>query len=157
MQSLSQTTNSNPTQACAEELLDALPPMIRFVRKHMRRGTDMGLSMPQFRTLALLRAFPNTNLSLVAEHLGASLPTASRMVTCMVSKGFIRRRECAGDRRNVELVLTGRGAEIMNKSRKSAQAQLVRELRSLSSADQRTVIHAMKLMQKVFNPAVDGN
>ena len=39
-----------------------------------------GLSVPQFRALALLSRNPTASLSMVAEHLGSSQPGASRLI-----------------------------------------------------------------------------
>src|SRR4051812_50176626 len=95
---------------CAEALLDVLPPVTRVVRRHMRSNKSRGLSLPRFRTLALLRAAPSANLSAVADFLGASLPTASRIVSGLVAKGFVVRREHADDRRPGGLGATPPGA-----------------------------------------------
>ncbi|HMB94875.1 MAG TPA: MarR family transcriptional regulator [Tepidisphaeraceae bacterium] len=111
-----------------------------------------GLSVPQFRTLVLLESSPTKNLSAVAEFLGVSLPTASRMVTCMVRKGFVHRRECPNDRRQVELVLTSRGAAIMEKSRRATQQEIARELQSLDQTDRDAIFRAMRMLQIVFKP-----
>src|SRR3954453_22111166 len=110
MQLLPKLTISSPTpERCAEALLDALPPVMRVVRRHMRSHRSRGLSLPQFRTLAFLRAVRSANLSAVADFLGAAPPTASRIVSGLVGAGLVVRREHADDRRQVELALTPRG------------------------------------------------
>src|SRR5947207_9419515 len=125
MQLLSDATNvAVSPETCAEQLLDALPPVMRVVRKHMRSHRSKGLSLPQFRTVGLLRAAPAVNLSAVADILGASLPTASRIVSGLVSRGFVNRKECPNDRRQVELALTNRGAAMIQSARSAARARL---------------------------------
>jgi DNA-binding MarR family transcriptional regulator len=141
-------------RACAEELLDALPPVMRFVRKHMRSHRAKGLSVPQFRTLALLRSAPATNLSAVAEFLGSSLSTTSRIVSGLVEKGFIRRCERAGDRRNVELALTPRGAAAVETSRRATMAQLAGELATLNESDRTILLRAMQSLHTLFAPGL---
>src|SRR2546423_12526881 len=86
------------SERCAEALLDALPPVMRVVRRQMRSHRSRGLSLAQFRTLALLRAARSANLSAVADFFGGSLPTASRVVSGFVGKGFVARRAGAEDR-----------------------------------------------------------
>jgi DNA-binding MarR family transcriptional regulator len=155
MQLLPESINDLSTaQRCAERLLNSLPPMIRFVRKHMRPHRSKQLSILQFRTLALLRSAPAANLSAVAEFLAASLPTASRVVTSLVSKGLVTRRECESDRRQVELMLTARGVASMDKARQSTQDQLARELVALSPADQVVLERALELLHAVFAPGL---
>jgi DNA-binding MarR family transcriptional regulator len=151
MQPLHDAIQSASSEDCAQELLLVLPPMMRFVRKHMRSHRG-GLSVAQFRTLILLESSPTKNLSAVAEFLGVSLPTASRIVTCMVGKGFIDRRECPEDRRHLELVLTTQGAAVMEKSRRATQQQLAQELNSLNDSQRCVILNAMYSLHAVFTP-----
>ena len=114
---------------------------MRVVRKHMRSNRSKGLSVPQFRSMVLLRDQPAASLSDVAEFLGASLPTTSRMVTCLVSKGFVTRVHCRDDRRCVRLSLTQRGITALEKSRAATAGQeLSRELASLNGDQRRTIL-----------------
>jgi DNA-binding MarR family transcriptional regulator len=151
MQPLHHAIQSASSEDCAQELLLALPPVMRFVRKHMRSHRG-GLSVAQFRTLVLLESSPTKNLSAVAEFLGVSLPTASRIVTCMVGKGFIDRRECPSDRRQLELILTSQGAAVMEKSRRGTQQHLAKELKSLGESDRCAMLKSMQLLHEVFAP-----
>src|SRR6478672_7299944 len=104
MQSLRVATNSasTPASECARELLDALPPVTWFMRRTMR-SYRKGLSLPQFRALVLIDREPAVSLSAVADHLGVSLPTASRTVAGLVRKGLLSREGCRTDRRQCEL------------------------------------------------------
>src|SRR5436190_24215904 len=101
------STSDGPA-GCARAVLDGMPPVMWFIRRQMRRHRTAGLSVPQFRALALLDRFPTASLSLLAEHLGSSQPSASRLVTGLVSRGFVTRKECVDDRRQVALPLTTR-------------------------------------------------
>jgi DNA-binding MarR family transcriptional regulator len=156
MQLLSDATNakSEPGCAnrCASEILDALPPVMRFVRKHMRSHRTKGLSLPQFRTLALLRSVPAANLSAVAEFLGASLPTASRIVSGLVSKGLVERAEHADDRRQLELVLTNRGSATVESAHRATRDELSRELETLSPQQRATLTRGMQSLRSLFVP-----
>ena len=160
MQLLSPTTNSRGTdplglpQECAEELLDALPPVMRFLRKHMRGSRDRGLSVPQFRAMVFLRTMPAAKLSAVAEFLGASMPTTSRIVSGLVNKGLVRRCERCNDRRCVELALTARGAQVAEKSHTATRALLASEFEALSEEDREALLRAMKSLRSLFAPSV---
>src|SRR6476661_7695030 len=111
MQSLSPTTEPVNSQACAAAILDSVPHLIWYVRRHMRRHRK-GLSVPAFRTLIKVETGNNVSVSCVAEHLGASLPTTSRIVAKLVSKGFLTRCDCSHDRRQIVLKLTPQGKAI---------------------------------------------
>src|ERR1700722_18906154 len=120
MQLLSLASNPPATaKVCAQELLDSLPPVMRFVRKLMRSHRSKGLSVPQFRALCLFRTVPDANLSAVADFLGASLPTTSRIVSGLVTKGFVHRHRSdqSKDRRCVKLSLTPKGRAAMENAR----------------------------------------
>ena len=152
MQLLHKTTQQASSASCAEQLLNALPAVMRFVRTHMRSNRNAGLSIPQFRTLVLLQSSPTINLSGVADFLGASLPTASRIISCLVSKGFVVRRESPCDRRQVELIVTSRGVAIMKQSRAATQERLAIEIETLSSSQRVAVLEAMSALHKLFVP-----
>jgi DNA-binding MarR family transcriptional regulator len=156
MQWLSDATHGKPDPACpdrcAPEILDALPPVMRFVRKHMRSHRTKGLSLPQFRTLALLRSVPSANLSAVAEFLGASLPTASRIVSGLVAKGLVEREEHADDRRQLELVLTNRGSATVESAHRATRDELSRELQNLSPQQRATLVKGMSALRSLFVP-----
>jgi DNA-binding MarR family transcriptional regulator len=150
MQLLSGTTGREGPEGCAQDLLEALPPVMRFLRKHMRCRRDRTISVPQFRTLALLGSAPSVNLSAVADTLDASLPTASRIVSGLVARGWVVRHECASDRRHVELSLTARGQQNLEMARAGAKEYLVQELSRLDAAEVRTISKAMGLLHSVF-------
>ncbi|HEY3241717.1 MAG TPA: MarR family transcriptional regulator, partial [Phycisphaerae bacterium] len=96
-------------ERCARELLAAVPAIMRFIRQEMRGHRQRPLTVPQFRSLVFLNMHEDASLSAVAEHVGLSLPAASRLVELLVKRGFIERRARSNDRRSVALTLTGRG------------------------------------------------
>jgi DNA-binding MarR family transcriptional regulator len=153
MQLLSVATKSdNSAQGCALELLDALPPLMRVVRKYMRSHRAHGLSVPQFRAMAFLRTTPAAKLSAVAEFLGASMSTTSRIVSGLVNKGLVRRDERCADRRCVDLALTPRGVSVTDKARRATQSQLARELEALTEDERQAVLLGMQLLRSLFAP-----
>ena len=79
---------------CVARVLEVSPPVVRVLRNLMRTNRLQGLSVPQFRALALLNRTPNASLSMVAEHVGSSLPAASRMVDGLVAETGFEERMC---------------------------------------------------------------
>jgi len=121
-----------------------------FLRYHMRRHRVQGLSVPQFRTLAQLKRFPQASLSAVAENLGSSAPTASRLVDGLVSKGLIARHSCSRDRRQISLMLTGKGRSVLNTALRETQSRLAAEIAVLGEAERTTIAEAMLLLHAIF-------
>ena len=109
--------------------------------------------MAQFQSLGRTGRPPQATLSAVAEHLGATLPTASRIVGGLVDKGFITRLDCRWDRRQVLLELTPRGKDILNKARKATQRHMEIELEKLSRPQHKALIGAAQVLKGIFGPA----
>jgi DNA-binding MarR family transcriptional regulator len=131
-------------------MLDGMPPVMWFIRRHMRRHRTRGLSVPQYRVLVLLEAHPYASLSAVADNLGLGLPATSRLVTGLVSKGLVSRCVCADNRRQVSLELTETGRVAMNANRADTLDRLTREIAHLSDEQRATVIESMRLLKDVF-------
>jgi DNA-binding MarR family transcriptional regulator len=155
MQQLLETTKSPLSVQCAREILDSVPPVIWFIRRQMRSYRS-GLSLPQFRSLARVNRPPQATLSAVAEHLGATLPTASRIVGGLVDKGLVARQDCRWDRRQVLLELTPRGRQVLVAAHKAAQEQMEVELTKLTPQERKSLIGATKILKSLFGPAKDG-
>jgi DNA-binding MarR family transcriptional regulator len=137
--------------ACARAMLDGLPTVMWFIRRQMRRHRTGGLSVPQFRALCLLDRFPTASLSLVAEHLGSSQPSASRLISGLVTRGFVTRRESTEDRRQIALVLTPRGRSVLAAAQRATQQQLAVEIQHLTPAERATIASAMTILLNVFD------
>jgi DNA-binding MarR family transcriptional regulator len=155
MQQLPGTTKSPLIVDCAREILDAVPPVMRFIRRQMRSHRG-GLSLAQFRSLVRVNQPPQATLSSVAEHLGATMPTTSRIVAGLVEKGLVDRQDCRWDRRQVLFELTPRGRDVLQTARKAAQKEMEVELEKLNSPQCKSLINATKIFKIVFGPALDG-
>ncbi len=93
----------------AEAVLEVVPSTMRAVRGRMREGRAEGVSVPQFRVLLFVGHHPGTDLSSVAEHLGASMPAASELVSRLVRDGLVVREPDPLSRRRVRLTVSPEG------------------------------------------------
>lgn len=152
MQQLPETTKSRSAEDCAREILDSVPCLTWFIRRQMRSHRG-GLSLAQFRSLVRVNQRPPASLSAVAEHLGSSLPTTSRIVTGLAEKGLMVRHGCIWDRRQVSLELTTKGREVLAAARKATQHCMELELNKLASAQRGQVVRAMRILRELFGPA----
>ena len=151
MQSLLSETNRRSSR-CAVKILDAVPPTTWFIRRQMRSNRK-GLSMLQFRALYYINANPATSLSSVAEHVGSSLPSASRLVAGLEAQDLVARRDSKDDRRQVKLAITAKGAAVMDAARGATLARLDEELSALDKEQRVLLGNAMDLLRRIFNPA----
>lgn len=149
MQRLSDATVDLTAQQCALDVLDAVPPVIWFIRQEMR-AYRKELSLAQFRALARVQRSPAVNLSAVADHLGCSLPAASRLVQGLVQQGLLKRTGCPKDRRQLELAITDSGLDVLTAAWSGTQDKLSQELEKLAPEQRRTVAEAMQSLKQLF-------
>lgn len=152
MQLLLDASKRPPTaDGCAAALLEALPAVMWFVRRHMRYHRTRGLSVPQFRTLVLLRRYPLASLSAVKDHLGSSLPTASRIVGGLVSKGLIKRKASQEDRRQISLELTERGNSVLDEAWQATRSVVAEKLGNLSDNQRASMMATLTTLAELFH------
>ena len=135
---------------CAHELMDTAPQIIQAIRVEMRRGRGSNISIPQFRTLRFIQCNPDSSLSNLAEHLGLTLPSVSKLVDGLVKQELVIRQESTADRRRLTLGLTQVGASIVNSAREGAKANLAKKLSDFSDGELETIYKAMKLLRQIF-------
>jgi len=135
---------------CARQLLDTTPQIMRFIRAEMRSHRGHDLSVPQFRTLTFVNRNPEVSLSNLADHLGLTLPSTSKLVDGLVNQKVVTRRESKEDRRRLTLALTKNGQDILRVAREATQNHLKDVLHELSADELSTIIRAMNLLQPLF-------
>ena len=94
---------------CAQEILEVVPAVMRTIRAELRRHRMADLTVPQFRTLAFIDHKADASLSDVAEHIGLTLPSMSKIVDGLVVRKLVTRQTHPTDRRRMTLALTTRG------------------------------------------------
>jgi len=148
------------SDACAREVLDVVPSVMQFIRTEMRSHRALGLSVPQFRSLVFIERTAGTSLNGVAAHLGLTPPSVSKLVDWLSTRGLVRRRESAGDRRRVTIEITAEGTRALTRARNAALKSLSRLLGSMTEGELSTVSRAMSDLRRIFaagtNPHSDG-
>jgi DNA-binding MarR family transcriptional regulator len=135
---------------CAHELMDTTPQIVQSIRVEMRHGRGSDISIPQFRSLAFVQRHPDSSLSNLAEHLGLTLPSVSKLVDGLVKQKLVTRKESTEDRRKLTLMLTQTGASIVDSARTGAKTNLAKKLGSLSEGELETVCQAMQILRPIF-------
>ena len=138
----------------AREVLEVVPLIMRTIRKEMRSRRSPDLSVVQFRTLLFLNRNPGASLSTVAEHLGLTLPTVSKMVDRMVANNLVTREDSSADRRRMTLTLTAKGQNLLAEARGGTLERLAGILEGLAPGEREVVHQAVQLLQGLFSPAV---
>jgi DNA-binding MarR family transcriptional regulator len=138
-------------QECARELLDVVPLIMRDIRTEMRSRRTAELTVPQFRTLLFVSRNTGSSLSQVADHIGLTLPSTSKLVDDLIKGDLMTRQEQTADRRRVSLAVTARGFTLLEASRKGTLAYLADKLEGISGAEKETILKAMKALRNVFH------
>ncbi len=141
------------TEECAHELLDVVPLVMRDIRAQMRSRRTPELTIPQFRTLLFVHRNAGASLSEVANHMGLTLPTMSKLIDDLLKKGMLTRAEHPVDRRRLQLVATSHGVTIMEASKRGTLSYLSGELEKLSAEDRHKIVEAMKTLRSIFKDA----
>lgn len=137
-----------------------VPSVMRFIRTEMRSHRALGLSVPQFRSLVFIERAAGTSLNVVAAHLGLTPPSVSKLIDGLSTRGLVKRRESAGDRRRVTIQITAEGMQALALARSAALKSLSRLLGSMSESELSTVARAMSDMRRIFaagaHPSSEG-
>jgi len=141
---------SAPGRRIAQQVIEAVPLVMRVIRDQMRRHRGLEVSVPQFRVLAFLRRTEGASLSEIADHIGLTPPTTCRMIDALVGRGLVERRGHPGDRRRLSLCLTSAGRKVHDTAMKAAQSYLARRLARLRPSERATISRAMALLREAL-------
>jgi len=123
---------------------------MRAIRAEMRRQRGWDLSVPQFRTLAYLNYYQGASLSDIAEFIGLTPPSMSKLVDGLVARQLVTRDFSTSDRRRVILALTPAGQATFQATRTATQAFLARRLAGLPAEERAVVTQAMQILRPLF-------
>jgi len=138
------------SQQCADAVLEAIPLIMRSIRKEMRSHRDSALSVPQFRALAFAGMNRGTTLSELAGHLGLRPPAASKIVDGLVESGLMDRQISHIDRRCICLALTSPGQTQLQRTRRMASECLAEMFVLLTATECEQITSVMLKLQDIF-------
>lgn len=133
--------------------MEAVPLVMRIIRAEMRSHRTPDLSVPQFRALGYLGRNPGCSLSDVAEHIGLTLPTISKLVDRLEAAEMVTRGDVSGDRRRLALRLTPRGEAALQAAASATRTRLAEMIAALSPNDRAQISAAMSTLLALFGPA----
>ncbi len=98
------------------------------------------VTLPQYRALVVLAAMGPQRAVSLAEALGVTPPTATRMCDRLVRKGLVRRRGARGDRREVRVSLTAAGQALVEEVTRRRRAEIESMLAKIAPEDQAAMV-----------------
>jgi DNA-binding MarR family transcriptional regulator len=147
-----ETDELAPMTGCAALLMDVAPLVMHRIRKEMRSQRMPNLSVPQFRVLIYLYRNEGASLSELADYIGLKLPSMSKTIDVLVTRGLVIRRVLPDDRRYVSLRLGARGLAELKRARRITEANLAEALAVLSSEQQTKIVEALRALRPIFAP-----
>jgi DNA-binding MarR family transcriptional regulator len=122
---------------------------------------ETGVSMSQFKLLyALHVAEEELSVKALSNHLGCSLPGASRGVEALLQRGLVERREDEEDRRMKRVRISPAGRDVIartNAIRLDALQQLLSELSDTERSDLATALSPILARDEVAACRPRGN
>lgn len=82
-------------------------------RGRAARDQSDGLTVPQYRLLSAVTESPTARSGELAERIGVSAPTTTRMLSGLERAGIVRRAVAPGDRRATTVALTAKGRRLL--------------------------------------------
>ena len=138
-------------EECVREVVDVIPFVMRALRAEFRSHRGQEINIPQFRSLMYLRRKPGASLTDVAEHLGITPPSTSKLIDDLVERGLVDRQASSIDRRKISLDLTAGGREMAESSFRATQAAYVDRFATLPAETLAIITQAMRDLQIIFS------
>src|SRR5512135_2389116 len=134
-------------QGAAQQVLEAVPLVMRTIRAQLRTHRRADISVPQFRAMAYIDRNDGVSLSDLAGHIGLTLPSMSRLIDGLVTRKLVLRTAHNRDRRRICLSLTPLGREELRAAHRYTEKYLGDTMSSLSEDDLRSITRAMQLLK----------
>jgi DNA-binding MarR family transcriptional regulator len=134
---------------------EALITAVRWAMAISVRAADQigDISAVQLRALTVLQENPGTNLNDLAQAMGVTVSTTSRLVDRLVAAGLVDRRPSPHTRREISLVLTPAGRGRLQRYDRLRLAEARASLEAVPPDERDAVISALQQLVRGAAPA----
>ncbi|MBB1154697.1 MULTISPECIES: MarR family winged helix-turn-helix transcriptional regulator [Amycolatopsis] len=136
-----------------DDEIERLRTQVKLLQRRLRReGMPVtGLTLTAFAVLGAIARSPETaQPRLLAEQLTMSSPNVSAALRELAADDLIARTKDPDDARKVRIVLTGRGREVVARSRRERDSWLGRAITALLDDEEQRVLRAAgELMERL--------
>ncbi|PQJ32657.1 MarR family transcriptional regulator [Nonlabens arenilitoris] len=136
-----------------------MPIARRLVTTLIKKGTEMtesvseivkqeGLTIQQFNVMRILRGRKGkaANLQEVSSKMIHSNSNTTRVIDKLISKDYVKRKQCPSDRRQIEITITDKGLQVL----KNLDADIdARELALIDNLDENQVKQVLEYLSKL--------
>ncbi|WP_249011041.1 MarR family winged helix-turn-helix transcriptional regulator [Conexibacter sp. DBS9H8] len=142
------TAATHPTAAPAPgEIVDAVLSASRVlvaVAARSLAAVAEEVTLTQYRSLVILASRGPQSVATLAEAVGVTAPTASRLSDRLVQKGLIDRRAAPHDRRAVRLGLTPAGRDLVDAVTERRRGEIAALLEAVPPQGREPLVHALR-------------
>ena len=137
-------------QNLSNSILETSPRIVKFLREQMRKLAKDELTVPKFRVLLKLVRESTITHQEVAEWMGITAPTLTRMVDTLVKRKLVKRIKDNKDLRRTLLSATPAGQKLHQLYREEAQKQLLLKMKNLSAEEKEKIADGFTILAGVF-------
>lgn len=137
-------------QEIAESIIENIPLVTRLLRRQMRSHVKNQLTIPQFRLLLRLSQQPSSQSEL-AEWLGVTAPTMSKMIDSLLKNKMLTRQYQEKDRRKQKIELTIVGKKLIQKQQKFATKMFLKKIEKLTKNEKEKLKDGLEILIKLVN------
>lgn len=139
---VTRTGDGPPDEAFTDAVVTASRVLVAIAARSMTVAE--GVTLPQYRTLVVLASRGPQSLQHLADELGVAPSTASRMCDRLVAKALIDRAVVPGNRREVQLGITTKGATIVNAVTRRRRAEIKKIITQMPAKRRTDLITALE-------------
>jgi len=132
----------SPADSVVEALLRASRALVAITSRSLR-GANEEVTLPQFRTLAVLSSRGPQTVSALADHLAVHASTMTRMCSRLVARGLVVRAPSGADRREVVITLTATGTTLVETVTQARKHELDSVVGTLGETERHALIGAL--------------
>jgi DNA-binding MarR family transcriptional regulator len=140
------------TRLTAEDIAGRLRISATRLARRLRQEAQTGLTPSQLSALTAVERHGPVMLGALAEHERVAPPTITRVVAKLEEDGLVTRQRDEDDRRVTRVVVTGKGRNLLNTSRRRKTPWLTTRLGELGDDDRARLADALDVLDELTEP-----
>ncbi len=137
------TSPTEPLEPVVDAVLSASRVLVALAARSLSDAAET-VTLTQYRTLVVIASRGPQSLAGLAEAVGVTPATATRMCDRLVRKKLISRRTERGNRRNVRLSLTADGRALVSTVTENRRLEIAKILREISPDERALLIEVLR-------------
>jgi DNA-binding MarR family transcriptional regulator len=142
---------NRPPPADVQSVLDGIRRLVQFLRLSGRAAERAGVSAAQLFVLQKLAEAPALSVNELAARTLTHQSSVSVVVQRLEERGLVARKRAGSDGRRVEVSLTRRGRQSLQRTPDASQSRLIAALGKLPLRERRSLAGALRGLLRVLD------